>query len=268
MDKNLREYKKELKDFIKNNPGSTAEEFSDYKRNQEIEYSYNKELDPNNTDWQSEDSFYNNPIFMDKGGETTTSIDSKNSIVQSSKNGSMAQTDLETQDFYSPKQIDWLQNNATTLGLSEKDIQKIEQSGSGKTSIYQESSNDGPEIISIDEPTHRAGNINVNDKNWSHMEPLELKSSFEEANAKVMNNPNLSSANKKDKLDAMKSDYIEKWRSGENKVTSGRQIFEEEFQPAANKAIADARLQFEDTKNSIINNPSKTRKKFTLGKNN
>ena len=342
-DPKVRQYKKEVKNFLENNPGSNIEDFnlqnqnlgtsnmsdksqnkqaefvynqqqedyknliksgekkeniveseslgkydrgfSEYRTDQEIKYAYDKQLDPTNTDWQSRDSFWNNPINRDRGGETTTRINHTTDLVQSSRTGvlndkqinefkQIAQTDGEFQDFYSPQQLNWLKNNATTLGLSEKDIQKIEKSGGGTTSIYQDTSYDanvgkwgGTTINSIDNPDYRGGSINVDDKTWTHTSPIELQSSFEKTNASVMNNPNLSNADKKAKLDAMSKDYIEKWKSGEKKVTSGRQIFEEEFQPAANQAITEARLQFQEEKDNIINNPDRIRNKFTLGGN-
>ena len=86
-------------------------------------------------------------------------------------------------------------------------------------------------------PGYQGGSIGVGDKTWLHSSPMELQNKFEETNASVMNNPNLSDADKKAKLAAMSKDYIEKWKSGEHKVTSGRQIYEEEFKPAATQAV-------------------------------
>lgn len=266
--------------------------FSEYMRDQEIEYAYNKKLDPTNTDMQGRDSFYNNPIFRDRGGEQTLGIKQITDMVQSSRQGvvdgeevneasTIIQSDKEFEKFYSPRQVDWIEDNAEVLGLSTEDINKIRATNDegmtghgGSTSLYHHESRDpitgehsSKKINTIDMPGYQGGSIGVGDKTWLHSSPMELQNKFEETNASVMNNPNLSDADKKAKLAAMSKDYIEKWKSGEHKVTSGRQIYEEEFKPAANQAITEARLQFQEEKDNIINNPDRIRNKFTLGGN-
>ena len=349
-DPKVRQYKKEVKNFLENNPGSNIEDFNlqnqnlgisnmsdksqnkqakfeykqahqdyqkliesgdrqenivesetlgkydrgfdEYMRDKEIEYAYNKQLDPTNTNMQDRDSFYNNPIFRDRGGEQTLGIKSTTDMVRSSRQGTLdgkeineatrlLQSDKEFEKFYSPRQVDWIEDNAKVLGLSTEDINKIRSTndegmtghGGSSSLYYHEKYNpitkeiDQSKINTIDMPGYQGGEISAGDKTWLHSSPMELQNKFEETNANVMNNPNLSDADKKAKLDAMKNEYIEKWKSGEHKVTSGRQIYEEEFQPVANQAITDARLRFQEEKDNIINNPDRIRNKFTLGGN-
>lgn len=268
--------------------------FADWRRQQEIDYQYEKKLDPTNVNYRDKDSFYNNPIFRDMAGEETTGIKSDNDMVQYSqtettkdgeqlnKSEQLYQQDLDAKYYYSPKQVDWIEKNAKVLGMSEEDIAQLRAAneegmtghGGHGSSIYRRGSQnnitggyESTKINVMNMPGWQAGEITQGGKTWQHKSPMALQRDFEQMNSEVMNNPNLSNADKKAKLDAMRENYIEKWKSGEYKVTAGRQVFEEQFQPAADKAIAANRMLFQEQKNNIVNDPNRIRNKFTLGGN-
>jgi len=266
--------------------------FHDWRRQQGSDYQYEKTLDPTNVNYRDKDSFYNNPIFRDMTGEETTGIKSDSDIVQYSqtettkggeqlnKSEQLYQQDLETKSYYSPKQVDWIEENAKVLGMSEEDIAQLRAAneegmtghGGHGASIYRRTNqnnitgeHDTTKINAMNMPGWQAGEITQDGKTWQHQSPMSLQRDFEQINSEVMNNPNLSAADKKVKLDAMREDYIEK--SGEYKVTSGRQIFEEQFKPTADKAITANKMLFQEQKNNIVNDPNRIRNKFTLGGN-
>tara|TARA_B100000131_G_scaffold308561_1_gene338063 strand:+ start:2105 stop:2962 length:858 start_codon:yes stop_codon:yes gene_type:complete len=237
---------------------------SAYIRDAFADYAYNKPLDPTNVDWQDMDSFHNNPIDRDMAGGATYSIDSKTTIYNESTNRSaddtvnMFQGDYESKTYYSPKQIDYIRKNQEVLGLSSEDMQRIETGAGGSSMMYQQ--NDGQRVLAFNSPTGHMGEITTDGKTWQHSTPMELKKRMEDFNASIINDDTLSPAEKRAKLEMARKDHIRKFRSGEYKQTSGRQIYEEQFKPTAITTRNQLRDSFNQTVNqrtnrNFMNNP-------------
>ena len=232
----------------------------DYIQNAFADYAYNKPLDPTNVDYRDMDSFYNNPIDRDMEGGATMWIDSKIDVYNKSTNRSADDTvkifqgDHEITTYYSPKQIDYIRKNQEVLGLSSEDMQRIETGAGGSAMMYRQEINakspdDVQRVLAFDSPTGHMGEITTDGKTWLHSTPMELKKRMEDFNASIINDDTLSNKEKRAKLETARKEYIRKFRSGEYRQTSGRQIYEEQFKPTA----ITTRNQLRDSFNQNVN---------------